>query len=98
MESAVNQKHLVASLVEKANKYRNFARWVGDTETVHRILGLAQELKQRARVLAKPNEEKIRKRAREIWEENDRPAGRDVEFWLQAEREFRETEDLAKEP
>jgi len=98
MESAVNQKHLVASLVEKANKYRNFARWVRDTETVDRILGKAQELKQRARVLAKPNEEKIRKRAREIWEENDRPAGRDVEFWLQAEREFRETEDLAKEP
>jgi hypothetical protein len=36
-------------------------------------------------------------RAREIWEENDRPVGRDVEFWLQAEREFREAEDLAKE-
>jgi Protein of unknown function (DUF2934) len=36
-------------------------------------------------------------RAREIWEESDRPVGRDVEFWLQAEREFREAEDLAKE-
>jgi Zn-dependent oligopeptidase len=94
----MNQKHLVASLVEKANKYRNFARWVGDRETVQRILGLAQELKQRARALAEPNEEKIRKRAQEIWEENDRLAGRDVEFWLQAEREFREAEDLAKEP
>ncbi len=59
MESAVNQKHLVASLVEKANKYRNFARWVGDTETVHRVLGLAQELKQRARALAKPAKKKF---------------------------------------
>jgi hypothetical protein len=28
METTVNQKHLVASLVEKANNYRNFARWV----------------------------------------------------------------------
>jgi hypothetical protein len=56
-----------------------------------------EELKQRARALAKPNEEKIRVRAREIWEENDRPVGRDVEFWLQAEREFREAEDLTKE-
>ena len=97
MESTVNQKHLVARLVEKANKYRNFARWVGDRETVRGILALVEELKQRARALAKPNEEKIRVRAREIWEENGRPTGRDEEFWLQAEREFREAEDLAKE-
>ena len=96
MERAVNQKHLVASLLEKANKYRDFARWIGDGETVQRILALTEELKQRARALARPNEDKIRKRAREIWEENNRPAGRDEEFWLQAEREFREAEDLAK--
>ncbi len=95
MESAMNQKQVVASLLEKANKYREFARWIGDRETVHHILGLAGELKQRALALAKPNEDKIRKRAREIWEENSRPIGRDVEFWLQAEREFREAEELA---
>jgi Zn-dependent oligopeptidase len=97
MERAVNQKHLVASLLEKANKYRDFARWVGDRETVQRILALTEELKQKARAVARPDEDKIRKRAREIWEENNRPAGRDEEFWLQAEREFREAEDLAKE-
>lgn len=97
MERAVNQKHLVASLLEKANKYRDFARWVGDRETVQRILTLTEELKQKARAVARPDEDKIRKRAREIWEENNRPAGRDEEFWLQAEREFREAEDLAKE-
>ena len=91
----MNQKQVVASLLEKANKYREFARWIGDRETVHHILGLAGELKQRALALAKPNEDKIRKRAREIWEENSRPIGRDVEFWLQAEREFREAEELA---
>ena len=93
----MNQKHLVASLVEKANKYRNFARWVGDRETVQGILALVEELKQRARALAKPNEEKIRVRAREIWEEHGRPVGRDEEFWFQAEREFQEAEDLAKQ-
>ena len=91
----MNQKQVVASLLEKANKYREFARWIGDRETVHHILGLVGELKQRALALAKPNEDKIRKRAREIWEENSRPIGRDVEFWLQAEREFREAEELA---
>jgi hypothetical protein len=46
--------------------------------------------------LAKPEEGKIRIRAREIWEENGRPAGKDEESWFQAEREFREAEDLAK--
>jgi hypothetical protein len=68
----VNQKHVVADLLEKANKYQNFARWVGDRETIQRILALVEELKQRARSIARPNEEKIRKRAGEIWEENNR--------------------------
>jgi hypothetical protein len=97
MESVMNQKQVVASLLEKASKYREFARWIGDRETVQQILALAGELKQRALALAKPNEDKIRKRAREIWEENSRPFGRDIEFWLQAEREFREAEELANE-
>jgi len=97
MECTVDQKQTVARLLAKANKYRNFARWVGDRETVQRILALTQELMQQARALAKPNEEKIGKRAREIWEENGRPVGRDEEFWLRAEREFQEAEALAKE-
>jgi hypothetical protein len=28
-------------------------------------------------------------------EQSGRPSGRDLEFWLQAEREFREAEDIA---
>jgi Protein of unknown function (DUF2934) len=51
-----------------------------------------EELKQRA--LAS-DEDHIRIRAREIWEDNGRPCGTDQEFWFQAEREFREAEDLA---
>jgi hypothetical protein len=94
----VDRKQTVAGLLAKANKYRSFARWIGDRETVQRILALAAELKQRARALAKPNQDKIRARAREIWEENGRPTGRDLEFWLQAEREFREAEALVEGP
>ena len=97
MENAVDQKQIVSHLLAKADKYRQFTQWIGDHETVRRILALTDELKQRARAMAKPNEDKIRKRAREIWEENNRPVGRDEEFWFQAEREFREAEDLAKE-
>jgi hypothetical protein len=66
-------------------------------KTVQQILALTEELKQPARTLAKLDEDKIRRRAREIWEENGRPVGRDEEFWFQAEWELREAEDLAKE-
>jgi hypothetical protein len=97
METAVDQKQIVHGLLAKAYKYRNFARWVGDRETVQRILALADELIQRARALARPDEANIRRRAREIWKENGRPAGRDEEFWFQAEREIREAEKFASE-
>ena len=92
----MNRKQVVGDLLAKADKYRNLARWVTDRLTIQRIFALSVELKQRARALARPDENEIRKRAREIWEENGRPAGRDLEFWLQAEREFREAEALAK--
>jgi hypothetical protein len=81
-----------ARLLQKASKYRRLARWVGDRETVQRILAFTEELLERARAMVKPDEEKIRERAREIWEENGRPAGRDEEFWFQAERELKEAE------
>jgi uncharacterized membrane protein YccC len=93
----VDQRQTVASLIAKAHRYRDLARWVGDPETMQRISAFAEELKQRVRALAKPTEDQIRTRAREIWEENGRPFGREEEFWFQAEREFREAEELAKE-
>ena len=93
----MDQKQLVAHLIEKARKYRSHARWVGDRQTVRSILALAAELRDRARALAHPDEGKIRTRAREIWEENGKPAGRDLEFWLKAEREFQDAQALAKQ-
>ena len=89
MDSVVDDR---AQLLRKASKYRRLARWVGDRETVQRILAFTEELLERARAMVKPDEEKIRKRAREIWEENGRPAGRDEEFWFQAERELKEAD------
>jgi hypothetical protein len=97
MENKVDRKQAVGSLLMQAKKYRNFARWIGDWETAQRILALAEELRSRALALARPDERRIRKRAREIWEENGRPSGRDEEFWLRAEQEFREAEELARE-
>src|ERR1700687_3934512 len=98
MESAVDQRQMVASLLAKAHRYRDLARYLGDGETVQRITAFSQELKQQARALAKPNEDLIRPRACEIWEEHGCPSGRDEEFWFQAEREFREAEEMANKP
>ena len=36
----------------------------------------------------KPTHEAIAKRAYELYEDSGRPGGRDVEFWLKAEREL----------
>jgi uncharacterized membrane protein YccC len=97
MENAVDQRQKVVSLIARAHRYRDLARWVGDPVTIERISVYTEELKQRARALAKSNEDLIRQRAWEIWEENGRPVGQDEEFWFQAEREFREAEELAKQ-
>jgi Protein of unknown function (DUF2934) len=77
-------------LVAKAIKYRGLARYVTDRETSRRILDLVEELKEQARDMAKPDEQSIRKRARLIWEQHGRPVGRDVEFWLRAEKELQD--------
>jgi hypothetical protein len=92
----VNPISIVASVLAKARKYRNLTRMIDDRDTARGILELIEELKARALALVKPDEEHIRVRAREIWDENGRPSGRDEEFWYQAERELREAEELAK--
>jgi hypothetical protein len=92
----MDRKGLIARALAKAEKYYGFTRWIGDQETVQRILELTAKLRRRARAIARPTENRIRRRARTLWEESGRPPGRDLEFWLQAEQEFQEAEDLAK--
>lgn len=41
-----------------------------------------------------PTETHISERAHQLWEQAGRPEGRQDEFWHQAERELRETEQL----
>jgi hypothetical protein len=92
----MDRKQLVSRVLAKASKYRSYAHWISDTETAQRIIELAAKLRRRAGALARPTKNRIRRRAHEIWEENGRPSGRDEEFWFQAEREFREAEELAR--
>jgi hypothetical protein len=46
--------------------------------------------------MAKPTKEQITLRAYQIWEENNKPEGRDEEFYRQAERQL-EGEDQLKD-
>lgn len=46
-------------------------------------------------------DKRIRTRAWQLWDQAGRPEGRDDEYWLQAEKEIREMEELrelAREP
>jgi hypothetical protein len=86
----LDQKNVVVSLLEKADKYREFARWVTDSETVQRILSLTEELKQRARAMAKPSEDQIRKRAHELWVRAGKPMAETRSFGTRPKKNFRQ--------
>jgi len=40
--------------------------------------------------MAYPTDEQIKIRAHELWEQAGKPDGRDIEFWLLAERDLQE--------
>jgi hypothetical protein len=63
---------------------------INDPTTVERLTSWAQDLRHRLRQILETNRTKheIRARAHELWEQSGRPAGRDEEFWLQAEAEM----------
>lgn len=65
-----------------------------------RLRAWIEDLKQklRHRLEARRIKQEITLRAREIWEQNGRPSGRDLEFWLQAESEIRERSTVTALP
>ena len=48
--------------------------------------------------MGEPTKEQIIHRAYELWEQNDKPEGRDEEFYHQAERELLDTESCLEKP
>jgi DUF2934 family protein len=77
-------------LKRKIEQARRIASTITDQTTLERLRAWVEELKQslRQRLGARRAKEEIKARARELWERNGRPAGRDLEFWLQAEAEM----------
>jgi hypothetical protein len=72
-------------LRERAERFLRLRRWIVDPAAVRAIREVATELEMTAEELER--RQIISKRAHEIWIQHGRPEGRDVEFWLAAERE-----------
>jgi hypothetical protein len=73
--------------IERANR---IASSVTDQTTIELLGAWVKELRLKLRQLldARRTKHEIKARARELWEQNGCPAGRDLEFWLQAEAEI----------
>jgi hypothetical protein len=86
MERSEDPKELERKIAQASR----IASSVSDQTTVERLLAWADDLRlklQQHRETRRSKDE-IRTRARELWEQNGRPSGRDLEFWLQAEGEM----------
>ena len=77
-------------LERNIHQARRIASTITDQTTLERLRAWVEELKKslRQRLAARRAKEEIKARARELWEQNGRPTGRDLEFWLQAEAEI----------
>jgi hypothetical protein len=73
-------------LRQRAERYRRLTRQISDPAAVRAICELAGECEMTAEELER--RQCIGERAHEIWIERGCPEGRDVEFWLAAEREL----------
>jgi len=77
-------------LERNIHQARRIASTITDQTTLERLRAWVEELKKslRQRLAARRAKEEIKARARELWDQNGLPSGRDLEFWLQAEAEI----------
>jgi hypothetical protein len=85
---AVDERQKIEHQIELATRA---AALVKDETTVQRFKNFAEELKQK--LLRTMRRGKVRARAYDLWEQAGRPVDRDVEFWLEAERQIDEERD-----
>jgi len=88
----IEDPHELEREIERASR---LASGVTDQTTYQWLKQFVEELRHKLQHLlaGRRANEAVRARARELWEINGQPAGRDLEFWLQAERELRETKE-----
>ena len=76
--------------LERKNKQASrITSTITDQTTIERLRSWVGQLTQtlRQRSAGRRANEQIKARARELWQQNGCPTGRDLEFWLQAESE-----------
>ncbi|WP_128927573.1 DUF2934 domain-containing protein [Bradyrhizobium guangxiense] len=70
------------------------AALVRDETTGHRFRSFAGELRRKLRRMMRRGQ--VRARAYELWEQAGRPGNRELEFWLEAERQIEEEREEKK--
>ena len=83
-------------LERELERAKRLAAVTTDRTTYERIRDFAEDIRQRLQRLVsrRGGQDEIRARARQLWEQAGRPAGRDLDFWLQAERELANDEAI----
>jgi hypothetical protein len=92
MELAVDQSDDPRELERKIELASRISARINDATTIERLRAWVEDLRQRLRdrLAARRMKQEIEARARELWDQNGRPADRDLEFWLLAEADIRE--------
>jgi Protein of unknown function (DUF2934) len=89
MDHVEDDPRELARKIEQADR---IASRMLDQTTVERLKSWATVLRDRLKRILRERRirEEIAARARDLWDQNGRPEGRDLEFWLQAESEIRD--------
>lgn len=88
---AVDEQQKIEHQIELATRA---AALVKDETTVQRFRSFAEELKRKlCRIMRRG---KVRARAYELWEQAGQPTGRDLDFWLEAERQIEDEHEERK--
>ncbi len=89
--SAVDEQKKLEHQIELATRA---ASLVNDETTGQRFRSFAEELKRK--LLRMMRRGKVRTRAYELWEQAGRPSNRELDFWLEAERQIEDDREERK--
>jgi beta-phosphoglucomutase-like phosphatase (HAD superfamily) len=94
-EMVMSQSTDRRELERQLEQAQRLASEITDQTTFQRIRAFIEELRERLhrRLASRRSRQEIKARAHELWEQGGRPSGRDLEFWLQAERELGDEEN-----
>jgi hypothetical protein len=90
---AVDEQQKIEHQIELATRA---AAFVKDETTVQRFRSFAEELKRKLRCMMRRGQ--VRARAYELWQQAGRPTDRDLDFWLEAERQIEDEREERKGP